>query len=128
MEKNSVEVKKLLGLTIGELRERLAYADSDWFVEEWLEDYDGLDDVAEPEDYEEEVEDEDYEDEDYDCEEDCEEEEEDNWEEDDIELPSDQEELAEQVARDIYDKKYTLDTISCFYSEEFIARVNQLLD
>ena len=59
------DLQKLLGVTIGDLRARLAYVDADINVEEWLEDFGGLNDLVIDEerdildDYEEDFEDED---------------------------------------------------------------------
>ena len=50
------------------------------------------------------------------------------FEEEDAELPSDQEDLAEEIAEDINDGKYAVDNIIGLYSEDFVERVRQLLD
>ena len=124
------DLQKLLGVTIGDLRARLAYVDADINVEEWLEDFGGLNDLVIDEerdildDYEEDDYEEDYDDED------------DDWEEEDDEpipgqfnLPSDEEEkLAEQIADDIDEGKYRITDIMGLYSLEFIDRVKYLLD
>lgn len=133
------DLQKLLGVTIGDLRARLAYVDADINVEEWLEDFGGLNDLDIDEerdildDYEEDFEDEDLDDDDY--EEDYDDED-DDWDEEDDEsipgqfnLPSDEEEkLAEQIADDIDEGKYRITDIMGLYSLEFIDRVNYLLD
>lgn len=133
------DLQKLLGVTIGDLRARLAYVDADINVEEWLEDFGGLNDLVIDEerdildDYEEDFEDEDFDNDDY--EEDYDDED-DDWEEEDNEsipgqfnLPSDEEEkLAEQIADDIDEGKYRITDIMGLYSLEFIDRVNYLLD
>lgn len=133
------DLQKLLGVTIGDLRARLAYVDADINVEEWLEDFGGLNDLVIDEerdildDYEEDFEDEDLDDDDY--EEDYDDED-DDWDEEDDEsipgqfnLPSDEEEkLAEQIADDIDEGKYRITDIMGLYSLEFIDRVNYLLD
>ena len=133
------DLQKLLGVTIGDLRARLAYVDADINVEEWLEDFGGLNDLVIDEerdildDYDEDFEDEDLDDDDY--EEDYDDED-DDWEEEDDEsipgqfnLPSDGEEkLAEQIADDIDEGKYRITDIMGLYSLEFIDRVNYLLD
>lgn len=133
------DLQKLLGVTIGDLRARLAYVDADINVEEWLEDFGGLNDLVIDEerdildDYEEDFEDEDFDNDDY--EEDYDDED-DDWEEEDDEsipgqfnLPSDEEEkLAEQIADDIDEGKYRITDIMGLYSLEFIDRVNYLLD
>lgn len=133
------DLQKLLGVTIGDLRARLAYVDADINVEEWLEDFGGLNDLVIDEErdildnYEEDFEDEDFDDDDY--EEDYDDED-DDWDEEDDEsipgqfnLPSDEEEkLAEQIADDIDEGKYRITDIMGLYSLEFIDRVNYLLD
>ena len=134
------DLQKLLGVTIGDLRARLAYVDADINVEEWLEDFGGLNDLVIDEerdildDYEEDFKDEDFDDDD-DYEEDYDDED-DDWDEEDDEsipgqfnLPSDEEEkLAEQIADDIDEGKYRITDIMGLYSLEFIDRVNYLLD
>lgn len=124
------KVNQLLALTIGELREKLAYADAEDTVEDWL-DWTELDNDA-------------YEDEDecdY-CEEDCEEcswddeddfEEEDDYEEEeeddeDISLPYDEEVLAQDIAGDIVAGKYALEAIQGLYAPIFVDRVRQIAD
>lgn len=124
------KVNQLLALTIGELREKLAYADAEDTVEDWL-DWTELDNDA-------------YEDEDecdY-CEEDCEEcswddeddfEEEDDYEEEeeddeDISLPYDEEILAQDIAGDIVAGKYALEAIQGLYAPIFVDRVRQIAD
>ena len=124
------KVNQLLALTIGELREKLAYADAEDTVEDWL-DWTELDNDA-------------WEDEDecdY-CEEDCEEcswddeddfEEEDDYEEEeeddeDISLPYDEEVLAQDIAGDIVAGKYALEAIQGLYAPIFVDRVRQIAD
>jgi hypothetical protein len=124
------KIKQLLALTIGELRENIAYADAEDTVEDWL-DWTELDNDA-------------YEDEDecdY-CEEDCEEcswddeddfEEEDDYEEEeeddeDISLPYDEEILAQDIAGDIVAGKYALEAIQGLYAPIFVDRVRQIAD
>lgn len=119
------KVNQLLALTIGELREKLAYADADDTVEDWL-DWTELDNDA-WEDDEEEC---DY------CEEDCEE---DSWDDEDdyedeeeddekISLPYDEEILAQDIAGDIVAGKYAIEAIQELYAPVFIDRVRQLVD
>ena len=118
------KVNQLLALTIGELREKLAYADAEDTVEDWL-DWAELDNDA-------------YEDEDeYDyCEENCEE---DSWDDEDgyedeeeddekISLPYDEEILAQDIAGDIVAGKYAIEAIQELYAPVFIDRVRQLVD
>lgn len=127
------KTNQLLALTIGELREKLAYADAEDTVEDWLE-WTELDNDA----YEDE-EDCDY------CEEDCEECEEDSWDDEDeyeeeddyeeeeeddedISLPYDEEVLAQDIAGDIVAGKYTIEAVQGLYAPIFIDRVRQLVD
>ena len=119
------KVNQLLALTIGELREKLAYADADDTVEDWL-DWTELDNDA----WEDDEEDCDY------CEEDCEE---DSWDDEDdyedeeeddekISLPYDEEILAQDIAGDIVAGKYAIEAIQELYAPVFIDRVRQLVD
>lgn len=115
-----IDLDELLDKSIGDIREMLAHEDSDssfrtfliengWIVDEDNE-YDDNDDHEDDE------------------------EDDNNWDDDeeeddeDIELPSDQEELAEEIANDIDNGAYTIDSIVGFYSEEFVERVKQLID
>ena len=136
------KTNQLLALTIGELREKLAYADAEDTVEDWLEwtelDNDAYEDEEEcdycEEDCDECDEDEDenlwseddddayYDDEDED---DYEEEEEDD---EDISLPYDEEILAQDIAGDIAAGKYTIEAVQGLYAPVFIDRVRQLVD
>ena len=123
-----IDLDELLDKSIGDIREMLAHEDSDssfrtFLIENgWIEDidneYDDNDDYEEDEDN--------YDDDDY------EDDEEDSWddddEEEDVELPSDQEELAKEIAEDISNKKYAIESLYGFYSEDFIQRVRQLID
>lgn len=117
------KVNQLLALTIGELREKLAYADAEDTVEDWL-DWTELDNDA----WEDDEEDCDY------CEEDCEEDSwdnEDDYEEEDdekISLPYDEEILAQDIAGDIVAGKYAIEAIQELYAPVFIDRVRQLVD
>lgn len=127
------KTNQLLALTIGELREKLAYADAEDTVEDWLE-WTELDNDA----YEDE-EDCDY------CEEDCEEydensywdeededayidDEEEEEDDEDISLPYDEEVLAQDIAGDIAAGKYTIEAVQGLYAPVFIDRVRQLVD
>jgi len=128
-----IDLDELLDKSIGDIREMLAHEDSDssfrtfliengWIVDEDNE-YDDNDDYEEDEDN---YDDDDYEDED---------EEDDSWddedsddEEEDVELPSDQEELAQEIAEDISDEKYAIENLYGLYSEDFIERVRELID
>lgn len=121
------KVNQLLALTIGELRERLAYADAEDTVEDWLDwaelDNDAFEDWEEDcDDCEEECswddEDDDYEEDDYEEEEDDEE----------ISLPYDEEVLAQDIAGDIVAGKYALEAIQGLYAPVFVERVRQLAD
>lgn len=130
------KVNQLLALTIGELREKLAYADAEDTVEDWLDwtelDNDAWEDEDECDSCEEDCEEEenywDEEDEDAyidDEDEDYEEEEEDD---EDISLPYDEEVLAQDIAGDISAGKYTIEAIQGLYAPVFVNRVRQLVD
>ena len=108
------KVNQLLALTIGELREKLAYADAEDTVEDWL-DWAELDNDA-FEDWEEDCDD---------CEEEC------SWDDEDdedISLPYDEEILAQDIAGDIVAGKYALEAIQGLYAPIFVDRVRQIAD
>ena len=117
------DLDELLDKSIGDIREMLAHEDSDnsfkaFLIENgWITD---SDDIYDDDDDYDQDEEEDYDDDD--------EEDEDEDEDDDIELPSDQEDLAQTIARDIDDGKYTVAALSGAYSDDFIARVRQLVE
>lgn len=124
----SKRVEKLLKLTVGEVREQLAYMDTDLGIKEWLYDYaelpDDEDDLLEDlyDDENDDYCDDDYDDEDYD----------DEDEEEEIEvggaLPNpDEEELANQIANDISNRRYSINSLAGLYSTDFIIRVQDLL-
>ena len=119
----SKRVDKLLNITIGELRQEVAFEDADALVKDWLESWENqeaFDDI----DYEDE--DDEYWDEDKEC---YEEEEEYSSEPGDEELPSQEEEdLAVSIATDIDDGKYSISTIVGLYSQDIIDRVKYLID
>ena len=111
------DLDELLDKSIGDIREMLAHEDSDssfkaFLIENgWITDSDDI----------------------YDDDYDQDEEEDDDWndeeeEDEDIELPSDQEDLAQTIASDIDDGKYTIAALSGLYSDDFIARVRQLTE
>lgn len=113
-------LEELLSLSIGEIREMLAYEDAEDTLEKflnengWIETDDSYDD-----DYEE----------DYDEDEECYEEEDYSSEPGDEELPSQEEEdLAVSIATDIDDGKYSISTIVGLYSQDIIDRVKYLID
>jgi hypothetical protein len=127
---------ELLELTVGQVRELLAYIDADIDFDDWVnnhldeDDFDKVD-KNDHEDWDDEdcgevEENEDWEEED--------EEEDDYWEPDDEEetpsyptlIPS-EEELAHQIADDIRNKAYTINNISGLYSNDFINRVRELV-
>lgn len=129
------KLNQLLALTIGELREKLAYQDAEDTVEDWLDYVAEFDNDA----WEDEEEDCDC------CEEDCEEYDEDSyWDEEDedayiddeeeeeddedISLPYDEEVLAQDIAGDIAAGKYTIEAVQGLYAPVFIDRVRQLVD
>ena len=124
------KVNQLLALTIGELREKLAYADAEDTVEDWLDwtelDNDAYEDEDECDYCEEDCEDDSWDDEDdFEEEEDYEEEEEDD---EDISLPYDEEILAQDIAGDIVAGKYALEAIQGLYAPIFVDRVRQIAD
>lgn len=124
------KVNQLLALTIGELREKLAYADAEDTVEDWLDwtelDNDAYEDEDECDYCEEDCEDDSWDDEDdFEEEDDYEEEEEDD---EDISLPYDEEILAQDIAGDIVAGKYALEAIQGLYAPVFVDRVRQLAD
>lgn len=126
---------ELLELTVGQVRELLAYADANIDFDDWVnnyldeDDFDKVDkndhedwddedcgEVEENEDWEEDEEEDDY------------------WEpEDEEETPSystltpSEEELAHQIADDIRNKAYTINSISGLYSNDFVNRVRELV-
>lgn len=122
-----IDLDELLDKSIGDIREMLAHEDSDssfraFLIENgWIEDTDNkYDDNDDYEDDDDNCDNDDYNDDD-------------NWDDneeeddEDIELPSDQEELAEEIATDINNGAYTIDSIIGLYSEEFIERIKQLV-
>lgn len=122
-----IDEEELLDKSIGDIREMLAHEDSDssfkaFLIENgWISDTDNIYNDEDEEDWDEDEEEEDEE-EDYEDDED--------WEEDDdiIELPSEQEDMAQAVARDISSGAYNIDAIRSFYGADFISRVEQLID
>ena len=125
-----IDLDELLDKSIGDIREMLAHEDSDssfrtfliengWIVDEDNEYDDNYDE--EEDDYEE---DDDYEDDD--CEDN-------DWDDEDDEeedaFPSEEERaLAYSIANDIDNNAYTIDSIRPFYSQDFIEKVENLLD
>jgi hypothetical protein len=125
-----IELDEVLDKSIGDIREMLAHEDSDssfrtfliengWIVDEDNEYNDNYDE--EEDDYEE---DDDYEDDD--CEDN-------DWDDEDDEeedaFPSEEERaLAYSIANDIDNNAYTIDSIRPFYSQDFIEKVENLLD
>lgn len=121
-----VDIEELLDKDLGELREDFAYENPQltlrtiliqkgWIIDS--EDNDDLDEDYDNEDEDNEETEENYWDEDY---------------EDDDETPSnfsDEEiDLACDIAADIVDGNYTLDSIRGLYSTEFIDYVEEILD
>ena len=124
------KVNQLLALTIGELREKLAYADAEDTVEDWLDwaelDNDAYEDEDDCDCCEEDCEEDSWDDEDdYKEEDDYEDEEEDDEK---ISLPYDEEILAQDIAGDIVAGKYAIEAIQELYAPVFIDRVRQLVD
>ena len=117
------KLEKLQSLSIGKVRELLAYADGDERLEDWLDDVvPALLDEDWDEDYQEE---EDADDEDYEAE--------DDWEgyleDGEAELANPEEEqLAQDIAGDIYWHKYSLEDIpKGMYSPEIMDRIRYLI-
>ena len=129
-EKNmSKRVEKLLALTVGEVREQLAFMESDMDIKDWLYDYAEL-----PDTFDEDIliglyddeEDEDCDEEDY-CDEDYDDEDDDEELEVGTALPNpDQEALAQEIAFDIVNRRYPINSLAGLYSPEFIVRVQEL--
>jgi len=107
---NEEAVDELLTKSIGEIREMLAYEDSALSFEDFLLS-NGWIEIDED-----------------DCDNDWNEEEDEEEDDEYTELPSDQEALANQIADDILDEKYTIDAIRGMYSSEFINRVEELVE
>lgn len=126
-------LEELLEKSIGDIREMLAHEDADidfktFLVENgWIESEDEDD-----EDYEDE-EDDNYDDWDDDEDED-EEYDNDDWDddEDEVETPSnlssEEEALAQSIASDIDDCKYSIDAIRGLYDSRIIERIEYLID
>ena len=143
-----MELENIYMLSVGQLRELLAYACAEESVDSWWEDiteedldsvgfYDELD---EDDDYNYDYEDEDtaYDEDDelWDDEDECydEEEEDDLYLEENDEvciggaLPiSEEEELAQSIAADIRNGRYALHTLNGVYSVEILNRISELI-
>ena len=132
------KLEKLLSLSIGKVRELLAYADGDERLDDWLddvvpafldEDWDDEEDDEWDEDYQEEedTDDEDWDDEDEDYE--VEDDGEGYLEDGEAELANPEEEqLAQDIAGDIAWGKYTLSDIPAnIYSQEVMDRIRYLI-
>lgn len=112
--------EELLGKSIGEIRELLAYEDAEDTFEKFLSDNGWID--SDSEDDEEDSYDEDeYDDED-------EEEYEDEEDDSPVAFPSIDMDLVKAIASDIDAGKYSLDTIRNIYPTEFIREVEDWLD
>lgn len=123
---------ELLELSVGQVRELLAYADANLDFEYWMDnclDEDDINKVKRDEEDDQEdsyfndevEEDEDWEEED---------EEDDYWEEETTSYPTltpSEEELAHQIANDIRNKAYNINAIYGLYTNDFVARVKELL-
>lgn len=115
--------EELLGKSIGEIRELLAYENAEDTFEKFLSDNGWIDSDSEDDEYDYE---DDYEDEEdgYDEEDEYEDEEEDTP----TAFPSIDMELVKAIASDIDAGKYSLDTIRNIYPTEFIREVEDWLD
>lgn len=142
-----MELEKIFELTVGQLRELIAYRDADELIYDlWAEvteldlevigynddsrdasEYEPYDD--EEDDWDEDEDDSDYDDdyEDEECEDDEEEVESywDDWSKE-LEDPA-QEELAQKIAQDIRLGHYSIATVRPLYSEEVINRISDLI-
>ena len=121
------KLEKLLSLSIGKVRELLAYADGDESLDDWLDDVVPalLDEDWDDEEEDEYQEEEDTDDEDWD-------DEEDDGEgymlDGEAELANPEEEqLAQSIAGDIAWGKYSLEAIEGLYSEEIVDRIKYLI-
>ena len=137
-------IKKLLDMSVGELREQLAYDDGDESIQEVFEDMfeHELDNGQSLEDYlnenygaeNDQYDDDDNEDDDYSYDDDDEEEEEDpdylNSDEvcigGALSIPE-EEELAQSIAADIRNGRYALHTLNGVYSVEILNRISELI-
>ena len=125
----------LLELTIGQLRELIAYEDADKNLEEFWDncvDEDDLERIGydpysddEEEDEDEYFLDDDYEEEDYEDEEEDFEDELDDCECGALENPE-EEELAQSIAADINAGRYTYDVVYGVYPEHIVKRIEEL--
>lgn len=121
-------LEELLGKDIGEIREMLAYEDADDTFEDFLTSNGWIDGVS----YEDDEDDEDYAD--PDDEDEDEEYDNDDWDddEDEVETPSnlssEEEALAQSIASDIDDCKYSIDAIRGLYDSRIIERIEYLID
>ena len=130
-----MELENIYMLSVGQLRELLAYACADEGVDSWWEDI--TEEDLERVGFYDEEDDYDYDDEDtsYD-EEDCYDEE----EEDDLDLDEDdevcvggalpipeEEELAQSIAEDIRNGRYALHTLNGVYSVDILNRISELI-
>ena len=133
-----MELENIYMLSVGQLRELLAYACADEGVDSWWEDI-TENDLERVGFYDEIEEDDDYYEEDdytaYDEEDECYDEE----EEDDLDLGEDEvciggalpipeeEELAQSIAADIRNGRYALHTLNGVYSVEILNRISELI-
>lgn len=118
--------EELLGKSIGEIRELLAYEDAEDTFEKFLSDNGWIDSDSEDDEYSYE-EDNNYEDEDsYDEEDDYDYE--DEEEDTPTAFPSIDMELVKSIASDIDAGKYSLDIIRNIYPTEFVREVEDWLD
>ena len=119
-------LEELLSLSIGEIREMLAYEDAEDTLEKFLNENGWIEtDDSHDDDYEEDYD----EDDDWDYDEDDDEEEDYNSEPGDEKLPSQEEEdLAVSIATDIDDGKYSISTIVGLYPQDIVNRIKYLID
>lgn len=141
-----MELENIYMLSVGQLRELLAYACAEESVDSWWEDI-TEEDLERVGFYDEEDEDDDY---DYDDDDTAYDEDDELWdeedcycdeeEEDDLDLDendevciggalpiSEEEELAQNIAADIRNGRYALHTLNGVYSVEILNRISELI-
>lgn len=139
-----MELENIYMLSVGQLRELLAYACAEESVDSWWEDI-TEEDLERVGFYDEEEDDCDYDDDDTAYDEDdelCDDEDDcyDEEEEDDLDLDEDdevcvggalpipeEEELAQNIAADIRNGRYALHTLNGVYSVEILNRISELI-
>ena len=123
-------LEELLGKDIGEIREMLAYEDANDTFEDFLSKNGWIDGVSYEDDEDYAIPDDDEDEEDYD--DDWEDDEDEYDDEDEVKTPSnlssEEEALAQSIASDIDDCKYSIDAIRGLYDSRIIERIEYLID